>query len=1063
MKMEILQLLEHALPAGIDIEEIQNLASADAWETNPEWAAINALYAWGRLDTEDYLQRYPDVALAGVDPVAHFVRNGIYEERKINLLLNIQHNNYQVEKIKVSILVPVYNNSKYLRECFESIIKQTLKEIEIIILDDGSTDILSLKIMEEYAKKDKRIKLIKKKNTGYGHTMNVGISIAKGEFIGIVESDDYIDSKMYEMLYAYAKKHNVDIIKSNFATFTGEINSRKINKWELVDKIYTNKVIGDSEKPKLYSDNGFLAIWAGIYSKKFLIENSLNFAETPGASFQDIGFWFKTLALAKKQYFIQDYLYNCRRDNSNSSVHDSTKIWPVCDEYMRIKSFLRARAEICKFLYPLYIKRMYLSYKWTLNRVSQEMHERFYKRYFDDFNELKLSGNLDLTLFSDAQKKDINNILNNRKIQPKIACIYTAQLSDGGLERAACDLSFIFKKFGYEIVYILIYKVKISYNFYGEVISNDLENILLINLLKITDIIFDYKFKDLVNDDNIVKLCSTVYGYKYIATIHTEGERAKHYFNITNKYINGNLKSIRNVICVSEKAKKSFTNIYGNSPNIDVINNFIDFSTIDQLNNFSERPLINSYILCAVRLNSTYIKGIDILIPAFLESQASKNTFLVMAGSGKLDDNLLTLIKKHPRGNRVKLVGFVDLFRCGWLKFCNFYICTSRYEGLPLVVQEALACNTPVLTTKVGCTEQLITDGINGHFIKELTVQEVANCIDYMNNNYKMMANNCRDSIKHLDITNIENQYKNLLSTKKQIGFERPKISVIIPFYNSAQWINECLNSVLSQTMWEIEIICIDDGSIDDSAKIISQYNDTRIKYIYQDNSGSGIARNTGIMEAKGEFLAFLDSDDILPNNDSYKILYENAHKHNVVISGGNLAYLDPSGKIIENNLAVNTFRHNAIINYSDWQYDFGYITYIYDRNFIINNDILFPYYRRYQDPVFFVKAMICAKKFCVYDVVSYCARVRKNKKKWQWTKSMALDSLEACCKNLQIANKYNFNKLSNFTTEHADLFYDYISQHSEDTNIKLAIKKFITLCEADRNLINSKFVNIYK
>ena len=108
-----------------------------------------------------------------------------------------------MEEIAVSIVVPVCNVERYLKECLDSVIKQTLKNIEIICVNDGSTD-NSLKILREYEKKDRRIKVITKKNSGYGNTMNVGMDAANGKYIGIVESDDYVDEKMFERLYETA-------------------------------------------------------------------------------------------------------------------------------------------------------------------------------------------------------------------------------------------------------------------------------------------------------------------------------------------------------------------------------------------------------------------------------------------------------------------------------------------------------------------------------------------------------------------------------------------------------------------------------------------------------------------------------------------------------------------------------------------------------------------------------------------------------------------------------------------------------------------------------------------
>lgn len=119
----------------------------------------------------------------------------------------------------VSIVIPVCNVEKYLRECLDSVINQTMTELEIICVDDGSND-NSLSILKEYENKDNRIIVISKENSGYGNTMNVGMDKATGEYIGIVESDDYIEKNMFERLYAVACKYNAEIVKSDHYIFS---------------------------------------------------------------------------------------------------------------------------------------------------------------------------------------------------------------------------------------------------------------------------------------------------------------------------------------------------------------------------------------------------------------------------------------------------------------------------------------------------------------------------------------------------------------------------------------------------------------------------------------------------------------------------------------------------------------------------------------------------------------------------------------------------------------------------------------------------------------------------
>ena len=122
---------------------------------------------------------------------------------------------------KVSILMPACNVEKFLKECMDSVVNQTLKDIEIICIDDGSRDSTG-NILDEYAQKDNRIKVIHKANSGYGHSMNVGLQNATGEYIGIIETDDFADLNMFDELYKAAKENHADVVKSNYYSYVSQ-------------------------------------------------------------------------------------------------------------------------------------------------------------------------------------------------------------------------------------------------------------------------------------------------------------------------------------------------------------------------------------------------------------------------------------------------------------------------------------------------------------------------------------------------------------------------------------------------------------------------------------------------------------------------------------------------------------------------------------------------------------------------------------------------------------------------------------------------------------------------
>ena len=141
---------------------------------------------------------------------------------------------------KVSVILPIYNVEMYLRECLDSVTRQTLKELEIICVNDGSTD-QSLDIIKEYAEKDNRIVVITGPNGGYGKAMNQGLDRATGEYIGIVEPDDYVSLTMFEDLYKIASENNLDWIKADFYRFTKSNNGDMRLTYNLLDskKKYT--------------------------------------------------------------------------------------------------------------------------------------------------------------------------------------------------------------------------------------------------------------------------------------------------------------------------------------------------------------------------------------------------------------------------------------------------------------------------------------------------------------------------------------------------------------------------------------------------------------------------------------------------------------------------------------------------------------------------------------------------------------------------------------------------------------------------------------------------------
>ena len=312
---------------------------------------------------------------------------------------------------KVSVILPIYNVDQYLRECLDSVTKQTLKELEIICVNDGSTD-SSLDIVREYAKKDDRILIISGPNGGYGKAMNKGFKKATGQYIGIVEPDDYIALNMFEDLYQSAIEKNVDFVKADFYRFTRsekgdmKLTYNHLSKW---DEDY-NRIINPQEEQRCF--RFVMNTWSGIYKKAFLEEFDIRHNETPGASYQDNGFWFQTFCHAKSTLFINKPYYWNRRDNINSSVFNRQKVYCMNEEYKYIKELLLKR-ELWKQFKDVYILKKYHNYTATLNRIANEYKHQYVLDISNEFKEDYIAEKFSNTYFKDTEWQDLNFLIND--------------------------------------------------------------------------------------------------------------------------------------------------------------------------------------------------------------------------------------------------------------------------------------------------------------------------------------------------------------------------------------------------------------------------------------------------------------------------------------------------------------------------------------------------------------------------------------------------------------------------------------------------------------------------
>ena len=322
--------------------------------------------------------------------------------------------NFYYEKCehpKVSVVVPTYNQEEYLNLALTSLSKQTLEEIEFLCVNDGSTD-ATMTILKEYAEIDKRIIIIDKPNSGYGQTMNVGIEAAKGEYIGILEPDDFILPDMFRSLYETASANNLDFVKSNFYRFwDNEDGSERKQLFRVGSKDYYDRVIKPLDEPVVFSFE--MNTWSGIYKTSFLNAHHIRHNETPGASYQDNGFWFQTFMFAERAWFMDKAFYMNRRDNPNSSMFSKGKFYAVTNEYNFIWEILSNNPDKLKVLQPIFYRKKFYNFLTTYYRLAAEHKIDYLHHFRDEFKEPVEKGLLDLTELSDYHRNMLLQIIND--------------------------------------------------------------------------------------------------------------------------------------------------------------------------------------------------------------------------------------------------------------------------------------------------------------------------------------------------------------------------------------------------------------------------------------------------------------------------------------------------------------------------------------------------------------------------------------------------------------------------------------------------------------------------
>lgn len=311
------------------------------------------------------------------------------------------------KKPKVSVVVPIYGVEKYLNQCVDSILAQTLKDIEVILVDDGSPDKCP-EIVDEYAKKDKRVVAVHQPNGGYGVAVNHGISVATGEYIGIIESDDWIEPNMYEELYKNAHKNNTDITKGGFYKYDSTLPAGKQD--EYWQSRYQNLndapagVFTIEEFPLLASFHA--SIWSSIYKADFIKQQKVN--ESRSASYQDFPFMIEAMCRAKRitvdpRPFVH---YRMEVGQNSSTMRNDKRLIVMAEQCLRSVALLKKYNKYEALKEEFYFHAFLANYLFY-HTIQKKYQREYYKELNKVFAPLKKAKDFKWKYFDAHQKSEV--------------------------------------------------------------------------------------------------------------------------------------------------------------------------------------------------------------------------------------------------------------------------------------------------------------------------------------------------------------------------------------------------------------------------------------------------------------------------------------------------------------------------------------------------------------------------------------------------------------------------------------------------------------------------------
>lgn len=811
------------------------------------------------------------------------------------------------ETVSVSVIMPSLNVAAYIEACVRSVMRQTLKDIEIICVDAGSTD-GTAEILQKLAGEDGRIRLIRSEKKSYGYQMNLGIREAKGAYIGIVETDDFVSDDMFQTLYTAAARNSAEVVKANHFRFSGAgadgagaDPAGAAGHEDLAEGLAGlpyGQIFSPADHPALFLS--LPSIWNGIYRKDFLKKNGISFLESPGASYQDTGFIIKVWACASRVYLLREAFYHYRTDNENSSVNSASKVYCVCDEFASVEAFLAGRPDLKKKYADIICARKMAAYLWNYQRLGDRLRLDFLYRIRPELLRDKEEG----LLTPESSKPYMREMARQIIEAPELYYFGHRDRKEHlfGSDREEADLSgplsaVLRNPDGTAPLISVILRVRDCGSRTGE-------------LLLRTAASLRQPEKGILPEDSGADNHSEGSGAADRSAQAVSAEILLYSDEITEEAFRqllpaadtGDMPVWRSGMAECLRAAAADRILITESGDLyrRDLYELLEKNTACDLLVFNgllyghrDEEIRKSQLLSGAVLQAAGSRGKE--GPAEVFDFCSGNKVFARA----LAEKVLLQWEEAMSGTDLHPEAFGFL---GWMSAEHVEVLSER----AVFKDESLRRAFPLVTVFKDLWQYLHvqkkTDVFERQFcsalaeraadtaggmdfsVKQKLSKELRAC-PFAENPEKISAEgmaadeDSRAFLAGLLGASVPLRFSGAhpqpqkTADRRPVGLH-PKVSVIIPVYNTEDYLEECIGSLQRQTLQDIEIICVNDGSSDASPEILRRLadEDERIVILEQNNCGQSAARNTGVSAAQGEYLYFIDSDDWLEEHALEKL-----------------------------------------------------------------------------------------------------------------------------------------------------------------------------------------------